>query len=255
VFWASKTEKEPRLVSPDSIFFKKHGNSFLDEKGILNSDLELRLSRADYEFSKIQHQIIRALKSGSKIDVTIHQRNIISLFIYVMWKRNPIIRAWFKVKFQNEFQPAEFAKDFTKKLNDVQLGEFASFFHNDWIQSTLGQAVIEDTLRISRKIIDALNLKTISCVTPKNDKTFIIGNNPLVWLKGLISEGVGDPESELWMPISPKCCLLLHKPSLNSNLKFLENEQVRFLNLLQWKQSESAVACSRELLRSIATSR
>jgi hypothetical protein len=255
VFWRSKVKPQIRLVWPEDIFFKKFGNSFIDRSGNRNSDLELRLSTIDYEFSKIQHQINDAINQKTKFDISLQQRNIISIYIYVLWKRNPTIRNWFHDKFHGEFQSEEFSKEIAEKLNDAQFSEFQAFFNQQWIASTLGTVIVEDTLRVSQRITEALNLKKISCVTPKNNKSFILGSNPLVWLRGIFSEGIGDPESELWMPISPKVCLLFHKPSLDTNLKYLENDQVRFLNLLQWKQSDSAVACSSELLRSIATSR
>jgi hypothetical protein len=184
------------------------------------------------------------------------ERALLAEFAITLFKRSPSTRSrhatseFAKAKIENSLN---FLVESGVKLSPELI---ALTNQSDWLEKARKQAEVRATLMHSSELIHAISQKGLIFAVPANDKkSFILGSIPFLRLKGITSEGIADPTSELWLPFSPHTALVWFGKDDKNSLLSINDAQLRYVNKHMWQQSSGAISASDQLLVSIANSK
>ncbi len=258
VFYLNKRSerKIPVPIKSSKVFYETNSNTFERPDGTKDFSVESALSILEGQVAVILLKIIASVELGKLPMLNSSEKALLDEFLLTLFKRSPQTR-------NKHATAAFFQESLAESLMELHAAgihvpeELKTKFRSEsWKKRTLKQAMVTATLRHGHEVNTAMSEKGLYFARPKNPKkTFILGSEPLLRLRGSKTNGIADPQSELWLPISPTIAISLYGASGRETLVFLEDQAVRYLNYHSWQQSESAVANNAELLNSIANAR
>lgn len=250
-------QKQPRAHLPDEVFFENNSNTYVEPCGTKNYSVETALAQLESDFGPIVQQICTSVELGRAPEIEQKSLRVVREFLLTLFKRSPVVR--------NRYATGEFINSHV----DGTIREIVESGHvlpnslvdkvtsAQWKKDALKHASVRATLLHADGVaMGALASKGLWIARPSNSsKSFILGSVPFLQMKGTHTDGIGDPSSEFWLPLSPTVAITPFGHPNDVRLVELPDNAVRQLNLGIWHQSYAAVARSPELLVSIAKAR
>ena len=257
-FWLRKNAnlQTPSLMASDKVFVERHSNTFEASDGTKAYTVERQLGTLEGPTKLIFDQIKSSASLEKLPGLNLAQRGTLGEFVLTLYKRSPTIRKKYSsLHLVQEIVAESFLEldDRGMTIDDEMRKRLSS---EDWAKRTGKEITVKATLAHGDIALPLLAAKGIYVAQPQSPKkSFILGSFPLLMLKGELSNGIKDALSECWLPISPTVALCLYGSANNEELRRLSDEHMRYLNRLIWLQSESAIANSPQLLKSLAFDR
>ena len=247
---------QAKLVYPAQIFYELDSNAYSSADGIKRTEIEDQLSCIESKTDKILQKIIRSVHENRIPQLSHVEKLQLAEFSLTLFKRSPTIRATYATREAASEMLQEFISDLEYMGIRLSKELQARFATPIWQHSALKQASVKATLLHQDKLLQDFSKKAILYSRPRNSKkSFVLGSLPVVRLRGEAHEGIADRLSEYWLPISPKLALAWYGVSESDSFLELEDRQMRYLNLVAWRQSTGAVSSSVELLKSLSLAR
>ncbi|MEC0094349.1 DUF4238 domain-containing protein [Paenibacillus macquariensis] len=263
--WVHTPDDQPKAKAPKNV---AHGNGYYNvrtDDGEVSQELEHAFSLFEGEAGKILHNITINNKS-----ITIHEKALLSEFIYYMHTRVPNFRENVnrftsdisKMIMQVASAHPEYLHGVLKEVdrlngeeNDHDIDGLIEFIQSDRYTIEVPQErSIQLMIDLAEKISEVIfNMRWEFLIAPSG-VYFVTSDNPVVLLNPKnTSNFFGDgfrssPSVEMTFPLSPKCCLLGTWPKGKERYKLVTSERVRAINLRTCNSSSKHVySCTKVL--------
>jgi hypothetical protein len=241
---------------PANLFLETHLYSELGKDGGRDPRMELWFSRLESQADPVIDKIVAAARSNREPGLTPEERAIWDLFLFMQWKRVPDLHR----TVTTDCELDETLNQITAELRE----EYPQFKATlDALAHPAAKKRLFQNVRVGalsppssevKKVLRARGLAILRITAP--NKSFVIGNRPVVKLTVNGQSDLRDPTCELWLPVAPDVLVGLGTGGRDEKLMFLgSGDPVRQLNLASVHQSTGFASSSPALIRSLASRR
>jgi hypothetical protein len=246
---------QPKLRNIDSIFHRRHYNSYRSPNSNQDDGLEKFFA---YEFDNYIPDWIEVFKkslTSGEITFSSKQSRIrFVIYFYHHMKRTPEFSEPIVEKVSKEVFSDEGLISLEKRFRSLTPTEKTKFSSSDYQDHVTWNSRVRNMGHHSEKIIRILSRMQIFVATPeRKQKQLIVGSNPVIRFENHIRQQLGTPGVELWTTMSPEIAVGFAAPEgSRGEVLLLPDNYLRRLNTQIAKQSSSIASKSPKLLSSIA---
>lgn len=245
------SHKQVRQEQPKNIFVKGHEYSSYEEDGSRNPSLERRFARLEQTWKPVVDKVVTSFATGNPPLLSADERGLWNEFFIYQWRRVPDLRKRILPLEQHASRIASFIDEYDKLFGPVSKEARKHFLSPDYAktshQNIHVRALQGDTPRVSR----ALQGRGLLFGVPhRNNKSFILGSQPIAKLMPRRGSTMLDPDSQAWLPVAPRLAVSPGNVGPDRVMLLPDNE-VRYLNEAIAKQSTVIAGISRPLIESL----
>lgn len=255
--WFAEKEKvfrAPELKKFEKAFYKRNYHTVLLNDGPSDIIEKKFYGQIDNFFGKFLPAVAGAIEAGQAPNLSYQSVESIRMSVFEMVKRSP--------EFSKKYDDLEVGKQALQEIlttlsengkydeRDKQLKAYS----NDHRLRELGRDIRNRAiLPMSDQMKNALGERDIRWAVSKTKNSFILSSLLVYRIGNGGRNGLINPNSEIWMPISPKICLILLKDPFNMVplVNHLDAKKIREINEFAAQNSSQIGSHSQRLIESI----
>ncbi len=237
----------------EGVFVERHLYSVIGRDGDRDPAIEAELSRIEGDAAKVLDTILTAARAGRPPDLSTQEKSVWYRFFLVQWRRTPELQqsvasdAVLGALFDSAIELV--LTKFPERADEVK--EFTPAERARMIHNIRTEIVLETKPNVE-KLLEERGIMIMRI--ERDDKAFVIGSRPVVVFNGSESNGLHDPNSEMWLPVASD--IAIGPGTGGVKLGFLAADSaIRTMNREITCQSSVIAGCSPDLIRSLTSTR
>lgn len=239
---------------PKGIFKERHVYTVAHPDGSPSALVERALGKVESAADPVLGRIVDRVRAGRSPDLSTDDRRTLLLFFYVQHKRSP---EFFRgIPFGERIEDLaasaidQWETDHGPMLPD-QRAAYLSAKGLEQVEQALRMGVL---MNVSPEVFGVLEARGIAVAfISRSDRRFVLGSLPLARFRSPRGrEDLGDPESELWLPIASDVAVSTYGARGEDRVVHItEDQPIRQVNGALVGQSNIIASGSRDLLRAV----
>jgi len=243
--------KQPELKKFEKAFYKRNYYSVIENDSPSDKIEKRFYGKIDDYLGKLLPEVIDTLDAGEVPMFTGSSLTSLQECVFQMAKRTP--------EFTKEYDDLAVGKELASAIvdetsNPREKDKFRRLLNNPHRLREYGRDIrVRATLPNSEQVKNALQELSVRWAISKSNHSFILCSLITYRIGNGGKNGLSNPNFEIWMPVSPKYCMLLLRDS-KRNIPWIVPEtrdHVRQINDFAAKNSRQIASHSKRLIESI----
>ncbi|GJD73602.1 DUF4238 domain-containing protein [Methylobacterium goesingense] len=239
---------------PKGIFKERHVYTVARPDGGPSAMVERALGAVENAADPVLGRIVDRVRAGQSLNLSADERRTLLLFLYIQHKRSPEFFRSFPLDGDVEdlaLSAIEVMEAESGPMPPDQRAAYLSAAGLKQVEQALRMSVL---MNISPQVFGVLEARGIAVAfIPRSDRSFVLGSLPFArFMSSRGREDLGDPESELWLPIASDVAVSTYGAKGEDRVVHLvQDRPIRQVNGALVGQSSVIASGSRDLLRAV----